>query len=381
MTSPDRKNPLSRLLATLVGTMLVAAMLGQLLSLDPGLSPAARLHLVFAVGIMPLILGSISWFTPVLTRSGPAGASSLGAPLLGLAAGLLLLLALTRWFQLYLVASIMALAAVAWISWWIQGRVNKSLGAPHPGLLWYRLALGALALGLCAILLGAVWPSQWLPLRRLHLHLNLLGFIGLTALGTWRVLLPTAAGFSDPQASPWLQQSWKPLTAGVLSVAIGAAWWPPLSLIGLLLWLPPLAGVIKRPIAAHRNALLQWHGAPPALAGALVGLLLLLLAGAGHAMHLTSAAPAANAFILMFLLPLVTGAATHLLPLWCFADAKAHQQALRQRMGRYSGLRTLLFLAAGLCGLSALDWGWALALLGLGQFLLSIGVGLLDGRR
>jgi len=372
MSTRHSKNPLPRLLIFLLGISLAVFVIALLLSAALRLSPAAPLHLVFAVGILPLILGSITWFTPVLTRSGPAEPITLGPPLLALAAGLFLLYALAGRFHLYPIAACLALAAVLWTSWWIRGRVRNCFGAPHPGLLWYRLALGALALGLAAILLGAFWPSQWLSLRRLHLHLNLLGFIGLTALGTWRVLLPTVGRFDDPTSSGWLQRQWQPLAAGTLLIAIGAAWWPPLSIIGLLLWLLPLSGLLKHPLYAHRSVLMNWHGAAPALGLALLGLWLLLLTAAGHALQLIAATPLLTAFILMFLLPLVTGAATHLLPLWRYPEPVDRQQALRRRIGRFGGLRGLLFVSAGLVTLRGLDWGWLLALLGLGQFLFAI---------
>ena len=376
MPAQDRNSPLPRLLTFLLGITLAAFVAGQLLSAAPRLPPAVLLHLLFAVGILPLILGSITWFTPVLTRSGAPEPITLGPPLLALAAGLMLLYALTGQFQLYPIAASMTLAAVLWISWWIRGRAKKSFGAPHPGLLWYRLALGALALGLAAILLGAFWPAQWLPLRRLHLHLNLLGFIGLTALGTWRVLLPTVGRFDDPASGGWLQRQWKPLTAGILLIAGGAAWWSPLSIVGLLLWVLPLSGLLRHPLYDHRNELINWHGAAPALALALLGLCVLLLAAAGHALGLIAATPLLSAFILMFLLPLVTGAATHLLPLWRFPESTSRQQALRQKIGHFGGLRGLAFLAAGLLTLLGTGWEWVLATMALMQFLLMIGVGL-----
>lgn len=361
---------LNPLLIALLGIALAAFLLQPILSLPP----AARLHLVFAVGILPLILGSISWFTPVLTRSGAAERSTLGPPLLALAAGLLLLYALSHEFRLFPAAALIALTAVAWLSWWIRSRVATAFGRPHPGLLWYRLALGALALGLIAILLGAFWPAQWLPLRRLHLHLNLFGFIGLTALGTWRVLLPTVAGFSDPEAGPWLQRRWRPLALGTLLMALGAAWWPPLSIAGLLLWLAPLGGLLKQPVYARRDLLLRRDGAAPSLAAALIGLVLILLAGAGHALQLLPAAPAATAFVLLFLMPLVTGAASHLLPLWRFPEAADRRQAMGRRLGRFGGLRGLLFLIAGLSTLAGVEWGWLPAAAGLGQFMLAVGL-------
>ena len=353
------------LLILLLGLVLAAFLLQPLVQLPQ----AARLHLVFAAAVLPLILGSITWFVPVLTRSGPPPATALGPPLLAVAGGLLLLHALTRDLRLFPLAALLDLAAVTWLWWWIGKRAAAALGGPHPGLLWYRLALGALLLGLAAILLGALWPAQWPQLRRLHLHLNLLGFIGLTALGTWRVLLPTAGGFTDAAAGPWLQRQWRPLAAGTLAIATGAAWWPPLSLAGLLLWLWPVAGLLRDPLLSHRDRVLRWHGAAPALATAIGGLALLLLAAGVHAPGRIPGSAMAAAFIALFLLPLVTGAATHLLPLWRFPGDADSRRRLQHRLGRLGGLRGLLFLAAGLALLAGTPWGWLPLLAGLGHFI------------
>ena len=74
-----------------------------------------------------------------------------------------------------------------------------------------------------------------------------------------------------------------------------------------------------------------------------------------------------------FLLPLVTGAATHLLPLWIVsAQQSGRQQRMRQRLGRFGGLRTLLFIAAGVLTQAGIDWAWLIAALGLVHFLATI---------
>ncbi len=367
MPPPPGKPALTHLLILLVGVALLAFLLSPL----PQLTPAARLHLVFAVGVVPLILASITWFTPVLTRSGPPEGTTLGPPLLGLAGGLLLVHALGRQMTLFPLAALLDLTALAWLAWWIRRRARSALGGPHPGLLWYRLALAALALGLAAILAGWLWPAQWLPLRRLHLHLNLLGFIGLTTIGTWRVLLPTAAGFGDPAAAGWLRRRWLPLAGGTLAVAVGAAWWPPLSLAGLLLWLASLTPLLRHPLLTHRDRVLTPHGAAPALAGALAGLVILLAASTGHALGWSDPAAAATAFVQLFLLPLVTGATSHLLPLWRHPADGDRRRALGRRLGYGSGVRALLFLAAGCATLAGAGWGWPLALVALGQFLVA----------
>src|SRR5574340_552090 len=56
---------------------------------SPYAGRAAVLHLMLAVGAMPLIFGAMTHFIPVLTRTRSAPAGLLGVPLLGLAGGAL----------------------------------------------------------------------------------------------------------------------------------------------------------------------------------------------------------------------------------------------------------------------------------------------------
>lgn len=332
--------------------------------------PAAPLHLVFALGIMPLIMGAMTYFVPVLTRTRGAEPIALVPPLLALGAGLLLGFSLFFSFSLYPFAALIGLVAALWLSLWMQRRKRQTLGRPHPGLLWYQLALLALILGLLAILAGRLLPDYWTAFRRLHLHLNLLGFVGLTALGTLRVLLPTSGGYTDPEAGSWLMRQWPWLAAGTLLIAAGSIWSPAVALLGLLLWLPPLGRLLYSLCVTHRQAVWHPHGATVFLAAAVLGLLILLLSGALHALGLQGGSAATHAFIPLFLLPLVSGAATHLLPLWITRAAdRPREQLLRERLGRHSGVRAALFLAGGLLILAGQSWGLAPILLGLAHFL------------
>ncbi len=358
-----------RLLATLVIISLISAIAG--LSL-PNLPAAARLHIILALGIMPLILAAMSYFIPVLTRTNKPEPRVLLLPIGALVAGLLATLSLSLSYTLYPVAAAIALLAVGGLLWWSQQRAKATLGRPHPGLLWYQLALGALILGLLLITLAALWPEQWLPLKRLHLHINILGFIGLTALGTLRVLLPTAGGFPDPQAGVWLMREWRWLVAGTLLIAAGAAWSAMLADIGLLLWLISLARLIQGLLKAHQGRLWQWHGAAASLMVALAGLLLCLIGGALHGHGVLPGSQASEAFIIAFLLPLVTGASTHLLPLWRLPSQPEQQKQLRQRVGYLSTVRGLAFLAAGLLTLLSQPWAFWLAIAALCQFLIQL---------
>ncbi|MCF6354739.1 MAG: hypothetical protein L3J26_06485 [Candidatus Polarisedimenticolaceae bacterium] len=355
-----------RLLATLVIISLISAAIG--LSL-PDLPAAALLHMILALGIMPLILAAMAYFIPVLTRTSAPEPRVLLAPIGALIAGLLATLSLSLNYQLYPVATTIALLAVGGLLWWSQQRAKATLGRPHPGLLWYQLALGSLIIGLLIITLAAFWPAQWLPLRRLHLHINLLGFVGLAALGTLRVLLPTAGGFPDPQAGVWLMKEWRWLVAGTLLIAAGAAWSVMLADIGLLLWLIALVRLVQGLLKAHQGRLWQWHGAAASLMIAVAGLMLCLVGGALHGHGLLPASQASEAFVIAFLLPLVTGAATHLLPLWRLSSQPEQQQQLRERLGYLSMVRGLAFLAAGLLTLLSQPWAFWIAIAALCQFL------------
>ncbi len=359
-----------RLLTTLVIIALISAAAG--LSL-PEIPAAARLHIILALGIMPLILAAMAYFIPVLTRTGKPEPQVLFLPVGALAAGLLATLSLSLNYSLYPAAIVIALPAVGGLLWWSRQRAKATLGRPHPGLLWYQLALGALVLGLLIIALAALWPAQWLPLRRLHLHLNTLGFVGLAALGTLRVLLPTAAGFPDPQAGVWLMREWRWLVAGTLLVAVGAAWSAILADIGLLLWLIALARLLQGLLRAHQGRLWQWHGAAVSLVMAVAGLALCLVGGALHGHGLLPGSQAGEAFVVAFLLPLVTGAATHLLPLWRLPTRPEQQQRLRERLGHLGALRGLAFLTAGLLTLLSQPVAFWIAAAALLQFLIQLG--------
>ncbi len=377
MNRPQRTPPLSRLLIGLLLITLTGFASGILLPRFLDLPRAAPLHLVFALGILPLILGTMTFFIPVLTRSGNPEPRALAAPLIGLLAGVMLAYALFFSFRLYPVAALLALAAVIRILWWSRGRSRNTLGQPHPGLLWYQLALVSLATGLVAILAGYLWPELWIPLRRIHLHLNLLGFIGLTALGTLRVLLPTAGSFADDGSHRWLATAWKPMAAGTLLIAIGSAWSPVMAVAGAILWIAPLPGFFRQTLIGRRQQIWTGTGATPSLAMALPGLLLAMTHGFAHALGWTPTPQASTIFILAFLLPLVTGAATQLLPMWLIPGNRGEeQQQLRDRLGQLGLLRATLFLASGVFAFAGVDRSHLPALLALAHFLVMLGMAL-----
>lgn len=336
-----------------------------------GVPPAPTFHIAFAVGAMPLVFGAILHFVPVLTRSAGAGAFVRNLPLAVQSAGVVAVLGLAgslpAW-SLHLAASVTAAAALA-LAAWVVGRLRASLGQPHPGARWYVTALVAL---LVAVILVPLWlarPELRGALRLVHLHLNTLGFIGLAALGTLPVLLPTALGRPDPAAGTRLARDLLLAVGGAALVAVGVATEWSLAAAGAVL----LAAVAMRLPAAWLGTYgwraLVRDGAAAPLAAAALGFALLLAHGIAHGVGVTAARPAIAAFAAGFLLPLVSGALTQLLPVWRDPGADSPQRREMRRLLAGGGwVRGLLFLAAGVLLAFDRNAGYALLAVGLGAF-------------
>jgi hypothetical protein len=336
-------------------------------------APPARVHLTFAIGIAPLILAALGYFVPVLTRSATAPTAVLLAPFAALAAGVVAVAyfaAPEAWPLAYAVAALLALAAVGVVLAWSLARARGSLGTPHPCIRWYVAALACLAAGLAAVLAMPLAPEHYVALKRLHLHLNLLGFIGLTAIGTLQVLLPTAAGTADPRAATRLDTDLKWALAGTVLIAAGSAWLPLAAALGLFFWLSLAVRLLRDWLALYPASVAAWHGAAPSLAGAAAGFTIVLVLGALHGGGSLDARDAVLAFILAFLLPLVTGALTQLLPVWLRPGAQTPwHESVRAALGHYAGLRAGLFVAGGVLVAFGVPAGAAVAAFGLALFV------------
>ncbi|MBZ0106070.1 MAG: hypothetical protein K8H84_10620 [Sulfuricella denitrificans] len=355
----------------LVATLAMAG--AWLLSFVSDLHRAAHVHLVFALGVMPLIMAAMTHFVPVLTRTGKPGRQVELLALLAWQAGVLA--AVFFFFSLpenvRLFAALLALLAVTRLAGWQWARASATLGKPHPGVYWYLAALLCLGLGLLALVAMDMWPEQYLAFKRLHLHLNLFGFVGLAAIGTLQVLLPTAAGGADPGVAARMRGDLAPVLGGALLIGFGAAWLPLLSWIGLALWLAPLARLGRAWWLLFRGCIFSWHGATPLLATAGAGFCGALVAGGLHAAGWLTSAVAGHVLVFAFLFPLVSGAAGQLLPLWLRPGKQTEWHALaRQGLTYGSGGRSLLLLFSGLLVLAGVRWGTVLALAGLLPFVL-----------
>jgi len=338
------------MLGSVALTLLALALSGLLALFGVGV-PAALAHGLFAIGILPLIFAAMLHFIPVLTRSGEPAAFLRRWPLFAQMTGLTVVLALQGWLPddvLYGAAAVDLILAGILLRW-IIARARAALGAPHPGWRWYGGALAMLMLGLLAILGMRLWPAYWLQWRLAHLHFNTLGLVGLAALGTLPVLLPTALGRPDPAAAPWLRRALWPALLAVFVLALGAAGYWPLSLLAAATLFGLMLSLARHWQRTFTCSTLVRDGAAVSLAGALLGWAGCLLAGALHAAQLLPARPTLAAWIAAGLLPLVSGALSQLLPVWRWPGRRLPAHALMRAQLVAGGQgRTLLFLTGGL---------------------------------
>lgn len=331
---------------------------------------AATVHLMLAVGAMPLIFGAMTHFIPVLTRTRAAAAGIRGIPALALIGGVLAAGSFSfpgmMWAQS--AGAVSATIAATALLVWSRHRRTGMLGRPHPGLAWYEAALACLVLALLAILVGTFWPQHMLALRRFHLHLNTLGFVGLTAVSTLAVLLPTAVGRPDPQVAERLRRDLPWMVSGVLLIAIGTAWFAPLAWLGAALWATPISRLTARWLRLYHTEILARHGAAPLLAAALTGLIISVALGTLNAFYPTEPV---WSFVAGFMLPLVSGAASQLLPVWLRPGVQNDWHTrLRYRLGRHNGTRAVLFCSGGITAGMGWEWGLLPSLAALIWFLL-----------
>jgi hypothetical protein len=312
------------------------------------------LHGVLAVGVMPLILAAMLYFSPVLTRSASPAPRWHALPLLALLAGLLAVAALGQWLWLLVVAIPVALAASALLFFWMWQQASHALGGPHPGLRWYQAALLMLMLALLIIALVLLWPEQWLLWRTVHRQLNLCGFVGLSAIGTLQVLLPTVAAYPDPMAGKRLRQDLPFALLATLLLVLAGVWGLPFAVPGVALWFGLLFRLLQ-PLLLQR-ARLTAGGATLLLLGAVLGFAVTLASSLWHEGQV-----ALPLFFALFLLPLLSGALAHMLPLWWWPGLPTpRRHAAQQRLGEGALWRLILcWLAAGAFSLHV-SWGLSL---------------------
>lgn len=354
------------MLIALISATLLAFIAGQALPKAIAIAPAFWAHLVLAAGVMTLITAAMQHFVPVLTRSRGAGCWMARLPFLMLAAGGLAMTVFSGRldFAWVTAAALLALIGAGAMLLWMRSKGRNTFGRPHPGLAWYVAAMACLGLGLIAAAAISWLPAWHAALRAFHIHINLYGFIGLTAIGTLQVLMPTAANQVDPDVGARLRLDLKWALAGSLALAAGQAFWLPLAWLGSALWFWVIVHMAWAWWRLHRKRILSWHGAEPVFAAALLGFASALT---GVLLALDTLLPL-TIFLPGFLMPLVVGSAGQLGPVWIEAGRSMARHAEdRAKITRWNSVRALLFLSAavlpllgyrcsGMPALTALVW-------------------------
>lgn len=197
--------------------LLASALLGVLLFmgmlLGIALPPTLRLvhvHAALVGGVAQMIMGAMLAFVPALLMTGRDRAEShpwLFALVNGGAALMVAGFALNQWTVVGAGGALVLLAFLAVLGDGLK-QARSSLAAPPLNLWFYGLALVALVAGLG---LGLSMAMRWLPMphyaagRLAHVHLNLLGFVTLTILGTMHNLYPTVleGALYSPRLARW----------------------------------------------------------------------------------------------------------------------------------------------------------------------------------
>lgn len=363
------------MLIYLAVTTLITFIGGVVLQIGWNLPSPAIVHLVLAVGILPLIIGAVSHFLPVLTRGASAPRLVTHLPVFCQLLGLIVL----EFFsgqasvETLLVTASAAFFLVLGFGAWLVVRARRTLGAPHPGWRWYLVAVGFLGLGLALVPGMYLWPSMRQEFRLIHIHLNALGFVGLTAVGTLQVLLPTVLSGPDVEASSRLRSDLLPAAAGVLLTAFGAAFSQTLSIVGAGLLVYVIGRVGLAWWRRYGVATIFADGASVALIAALSGFALLVCFGAVHAYQIVAGRDAILGFFSLFLFPLVTGALSQLLPVWRFPGRQsASRERMRVILVSAGSIRSLLFVLGGILLILGIGPGFWLSGLGILQFLYSV---------
>lgn len=337
---------------------LLAVLAAAGLALGGRMTPAALAHLVFAIGVVPLIFAAMTHFVPVLTRTGDHDGRIAFLPPLAQLTGGFVVAGMAGWLPYHTVyagaAVDFGLAAI--LLHWIHGRARACLGKPHPGWRWYAAALLMLMTALLAVVGMAFLPVQWHALRGFHLHLNTIGLVGLAAFGTVPLLVPTALGKPDPDVFPWMIRRLPPMAIGALALAAGmAAFWP-MSVAAAAVLFVTVLGLAGQWLRRFGLRCLLADGVAASLLAAVLGWLLSLSASVLHAAGLISARPTLLAWGVGFLLPLISGALSQLLPVWRWPGPRSPERdTMRSRLATTGSLRGGLWLTGSLAFLMDAD--------------------------
>ncbi len=181
-------------LSSLLG---LALFLGMILGMP--LSPAWRVlhaHSALIGGVAQIIMGALLAFIPALLMTGRDRPTSHPVLFTAINAGAVVIL-VGFWLKLWVVIAAAGLIVVlAFASLLGEGlrQAKDSLSSPPLNLWFYGVAVVLLlaGLGLGVAVAMQLIPGPQIPRARLaHIHLNLIGFVTLTIIGTMHNLFPT----------------------------------------------------------------------------------------------------------------------------------------------------------------------------------------------
>lgn len=368
------------------GALFLATALGSLVVYGLTGNQYVLVHGVLLAGALPLMWAAMLHFVPVLTRSAAPSRWISRLPWLGWGGALVALATFSGHLprESLFGALSMLLFGAALLSMWIWRRGRRAFGAPHPGVFWYLGALFVLTLALLGAAIMVALPGHYGAAYRAHLHLNLFGWVSLTVWGTLPVLLPTCFSQREPReglahrqaVAARLRRYLRWALAGALALGFGAALrLTSLSAIGGFIWLW-IAGVHGVSWLREYGSPRGWPGPASSLGAGAVGFVAVLVAGGLHGGFRdlqTDSSSLFGIFAAGFLLPIVLGALTQLLPVWHFPGPdSAARRIMAERLAKGAGWRALLCLATG-AGVLA-GYPGALGLAGLAIFWFVVGV-------
>jgi nitrite reductase (NO-forming) len=160
------------------------------------------------------------------------------------------------WHPLAVVGAGLVFAAVLAHLLVLAGRLRRALSPPLAVTVHYYLAAGA------ALLVG-IPAGAWMlvvddraPVLLFHAHVNVLGWITLTVLGTLLTLWPTVLHTRMPSgAVRWVTRALPLAGAGLVLLGLGLlAWWPAVAAAGLVVFAGAVAVSIVPAVAAARSS-------------------------------------------------------------------------------------------------------------------------------
>lgn len=219
-------------LITGFGWLLLSAALGVVLwlgmvlgwSLPHGLR-LVHVHGALVGGVAQMILGALLSFIPTLLMTGKDRAESHPLLFVMINAGAIILIS-GFWIKnptMVAVAGGIVLLAFLNVFGEAIRQARQSLISPPLHLLFYGLALIAVIGG---VGMGLAIAMNWLPVtmqgqgRLAHIHLNILGFVTLTIIGTMHNLFPTV--LNAPLYSPALARvTFISMPLGIVGLIVG----------------------------------------------------------------------------------------------------------------------------------------------------------------